>query len=298
MVSKTVNSVAKPVKEFTDKAIKPVKKVADKVNNQVKHVVDKAKKEVKDKVINPAKHAVDKAKKEVKDKVINPAKHVVDKANKEIKDKVNKAEKEITNNVIKNVVKPSINTLHKIEPLVKPTINKINKFLNSHPKIKKISDPLIKEIKSIIKDPRKQIEEILKDPKNAPKIVGKALNSIIDKIKAFHPLEKIKDEIKHLEKDLENFMEKNKIPVKEIKKLFINESHKVQQTIKQLSQKARNGIYWLKKKGYWEPIKFIAETAGQYAAESVCSAFLSPLVCGLAMDIVFTFVVDKYLDSL
>ena len=93
-------------------------------------------------------------------------------------------------------------------------------------------------------------------------------------------------------------MEKNKIPVKEIKKLFINESHKVQQTIKQLSQKARNGIYWLKKKGYWEPIKFIAETAGQYAAESVCSAFLSPLVCGPAMDIVFTFVVDKYLDSL
>ena len=122
--------------------------------------------------------------------------------------------------------------------MVKPTINKINKFLNSHPKIKKISDPLIKEIKSIIKDPRKPIEEILKDPKNAPKIVGKALNSIIDKIKAFHPLENIKDGIKHLENNLENFMEKNKIPVKEIKKLFINESHKVQQTIKHLSQKA------------------------------------------------------------
>ena len=43
-------------------------------------------------------------------------------------------------------------------------------------------------------------------------------------------------------------MEKNKIPVKEIKKLFINESHKVQQTIKHLSQKEKNDIYWLKKR--------------------------------------------------
>ena len=66
----------------------------------------------------------------------------------------------------------------------------------------------------------------------------------------------------------------------------------------QLSQKARNGIYWLKKKGYWEPIKFVAEQAGQYAATAICSAYLTPVVCEPAMDIVFTFVVDKYLDSL
>jgi hypothetical protein len=68
--------------------------------------------------------------------------------------------------------------------------------------------------------------------------------------------------------------------------------------LNQLSQKARNGIYWLKKKGYWEPIKFVAEQAGQYAATTLCSMYLTPVVCEPAMDLVFTFVVDKYLDSL
>ena len=112
----------------------------------------------------------------------------------------------------------------------------------------------------------------------------------MDKVKASHPFEKIKAELK----DLENFMKK-KISVQELKKLFVD---KPVQFFNQLSQKARNGIYWLKKKGYWEPIKFVAETAGQYGATALCSLYLSPAICKPAMDLVFTFVVDRYLDSL
>ena len=174
--------------------------------------------------------------------------------------------------------------------MIDPAIKQVKKFLNDHPNIKKISDPFIKEIHKAIKDPSKTIHHILKDPKNAQKIVGKALKTIIDNVNKLHPLEKIKNGLK----SLENFMRKN-IPVKELKKFFVNTPKKV---LNQLSTKARNGIYWLKKKGYWEPIKFAIKTAGQYGATALCSAYLSPVICKPAMDLAFTLVVNKYIDKL
>ena len=239
------------------------------------------------KVAKPARQAVTR--------VAKPVRQVVNKVAKPVQQVVNKATKTIPSTVVKKVIKPSINTINKyrvtIKKMVDPTIKKINNFLKAHPKIKKITDPLINEIKKAAKDPHKTIGEILKDPKNAQKIVEKALKPIIDKVKAFHPFERIKGELKKLE----NFMEKKNIPVKELKKLFVDTPAKA---LNKLSQKARNGIYWLKKNGYWEPIKLVAEVAGQYAATALCSAYLTPAVCEPAMDLLFTFVVDKYLDSL
>ena len=174
--------------------------------------------------------------------------------------------------------------------MIDPAIKQVKKFLNDHPNIKKISDPFIKEIHKAIKDPSKTIHHILKDPKNAQKIVGKALKTIIDNVNKLHPLEKIKNGLK----SLENFMRKN-IPVKELKKFFVNTPKKV---LNQLSTKARNGIYWLKKKGYWEPIKFAIKTAGQYGATALCSAYLSPFICKPAVDLAFSLVVNKYIDKL
>ena len=247
----------------------------------------------KDTAINAATKATKPVQQAVT-KVTKPVQQEVTKVTKPIQKEVTKITKPLSSNVIKKVVKPSINTVKKIEVPIKkmidPAIKHIQKFLNDNPKIKKISDPLIKEIHKVIKDPKKTIQEILKDPKNAQKVVGKALKTIMDKVKASHPFEKIKAELK----DLENFMKK-KISVQELKKLFVD---KPVQFFNQLSQKARNGIYWLKKKGYWEPIKFVAETAGQYGATALCSLYLSPAICKPAMDLVFTFVVDRYLDSL
>ena len=247
----------------------------------------------KDTAINAATKATKPVQQAVT-KVTKPVQKEVTKITKPVQQEVTKITKPLSSNVIKKVVKPSINTVKKIEVPIKkmidPAIKHIQKFLNDNPKIKKISDPLIKEIHKVIKDPKKTIQEILKDPKNAQKVVGKALKTIMDKVKASHPFEKIKAELK----DLENFMKK-KISVQELKKLFVD---KPVQFFNQLSQKARNGIYWLKKKGYWEPIKFVAETAGQYGATALCSLYLSPAICKPAMDLVFTFVVDRYLDSL
>jgi F0F1-type ATP synthase membrane subunit b/b' len=247
----------------------------------------------KDTAINAATKATKPVQQAVT-KVTKPVQQEVTKVTKPIQKEVTKITKPLSSNVIKKVVKPSINTVKKIEVPIKkmidPAIKHIQKFLNDNPKIKKISDPLIKEIHKVIKDPKKTIQQILKDPKNAQKVVGKALKTIMDKVKASHPFEKIKAELK----DLENFMKK-KISVQELKKLFVD---KPVQFFNQLSQKARNGIYWLKKKGYWEPIKFVAETAGQYGATALCSLYLSPAICKPAMDLVFTFVVDRYLDSL
>jgi hypothetical protein len=248
-------------------------------------------------IVKPAQQAVNKVVKQVQqnaNKVAKPVQQTGNNVVKSLQQNANNAVKPLASSVIKNVVKPSINTVKKIEAPIKkmidPAIKQVKKFLNDHPNIKKISDPFIKEIHKAIKDPSKTIHHILKDPKNAQKIVGKALKTIIDNVNKLLPLEKIKNGLK----SLENFMRKN-IPVKELKKFFVNTPKKV---LNQLSTKARNGIYWLKKKGYWEPIKFAVKTAGQYGATALCSAYLSPVICKPAVDLAFTLVVNKYIDKL
>ena len=218
---------------------------------------------------------------------INP---VIKNVKQKIKTKIEKPIVRVITPKVKQIEKKVVIPLER--RLFSPTIKRINAFLNKHPKLKKISDPFIKELKKI--DPKKSIKEILADPQNAGKIINKTLKPFIDKVKAKHPFKIIKGKIK----EFENFLEKNKIPVKKITSLFKKVSDKGKQALNQLSQRGRNTIYWLKKKGYWEPIKFVIETGGQYAAESLCSLYLTPLVCGPVVEVAFTFGVNRYLDSL
>jgi len=246
------------------------------------------------KLANKAKKPISKVVKTVAKPIKKNVPKVVSQVTNPIKKNVPKVVSQVTNPIKKNVIKPSINTLTKLEPhikkVVKPAIQQVNKFLKAHPKIKNFADPFIKEIKKHIKEPGKTIEHILKDPKNAQKIIAKALKPLIDKVKSSHPFAKIKAELRNVQ----NFMKKQKITVGQLQKLF----GKSVEAIKKLPQQARNGIYWLKKNGYWEPIKFVVEQVGQYAATALCSAYLTPAVCEPAVSLAFSLVIDPALDKL
>ena len=266
-MEKFINQKGKDVKKFIDQKGKDVKKFIDQKGKDAKKFIDQKGKDVKrifDRNINPT---IKKVKQNFKNKIERPI--------------INKAKQ-----IEKKVVVP----LEK--KIAHPIFQRINKFLNDHPKIKKISDPLIKELKKI--DPKKSLKEILKDPQNAGKIIHKTFKPFIDKVKDIHPFKIIKGKFK----EFENFLEKHNIPVKKLTSLFKDIPKNAQKAFNQLTQKGRNAIYWLKKKGYWEPIKFVVETGGQYAAESLCSLYLTPLVCGPVVDVAFTFGVNRYLDSL
>ena len=293
LISAIAYAIVEDSNEYDDVSLEINYKPLTNILNKAKGPIIKA----ANPIVKPAQQAVNKVVKQVQqnaNKVAKPVQQTGNNVVKSLQQNANNAVKPLASSVIKNVVKPSINTVKKIEAPIKkmidPAIKQVKKFLNDHPNIKKISDPFIKEIHKAIKDPSKTIHHILKDPKNAQKIVGKALKTIIDNVNKLHPLEKIKNGLK----SLENFMRKN-IPVKELKKFFVNTPKKV---LNQLSTKARNGIYWLKKKGYWEPIKFAVKTAGQYGATALCSAYLSPVICKPAVDLAFTLVVNKYIDKL
>ena len=293
LISAIAYAIVEDSNEYDDVSLEINYKPLTNILNKAKGPIIKA----ANPIVKPAQPAVNKVVKQLQqnaNKVAKPVQQTGNNVVKSLQQNANNAVKPLARSVIKNVVKPSINTVKKIEAPIKkmidPAIKQVKKFLNDHPNIKKISDPFIKEIHKAIKDPSKTIHHILKDPKNAQKIVGKALKTIIDNVNKLHPLEKIKNGLK----SLENFMRKN-IPVKELKKFFVNTPKKI---LDQLSSKARNGIYWLKKKGYWEPIKFAVKTAGQYGATALCSAYLSPVICKPAVDLAFTLVVNKYIDKL
>jgi hypothetical protein len=293
LISAIAYAIVEDSNEYDDVSLEINYKPLINILNKAKGPIIKA----ANPIVKPAQPVVNKVVKQVQqnaNKVVKPVQQTGNNVVKSLQQNANNAVKPLASSVIKNVVKPSINTVKKIEAPIKkmidPAIKQVKKFLNDHPNIKKISDPFIKEIHKAIKDPSKTIHHILKDPKNAQKIVGKALKTIIDNVNKLHPLEKIKNGLK----SLENFMRKN-IPVKELKKFFVNTPKKI---LDQLSSKARNGIYWLKKKGYWEPIKFAVKTAGQYGATALCSAYLSPVICKPAVDLAFTLVVNKYIDKL
>ena len=255
-IKKVIEQKGKDAKKFIEQKGKDAKKFIDQKGKDVKRIFDRN--------INPT---IKKVKQNIKNKIERPI--------------INKA---------KQIEKKVVDPLEK--KIAHPIFNRLNKFLNKHPKIKKISDPLIQELKKI--DPKKSIKEILKDPQNAGKIIHKTFKPFIDKVKDIHPFKIIKDKYK----EFENFFEKNNIPVKKLTSLFKDIPKKAHKAFNQLTQKGRNAIYWLKKKGYWEPIKFVVETGGQYAAESLCSIYLTPLVCGPVVEVAFTFGVNRYLDSL
>jgi len=243
--------------------------------------------------LTPIKNLVNKAK--------GPASKPANSLLKPIEKKVPQNVNPVINPKKNNIIKPSSNTLTKFEPHIKRmvgwAIKHVNDYLKAHPKIKNIAEPFIKEIKTHIKDPNKTIEHILKDPKNAQKIITKALKSLFDKVKSSHPFAQIKGKLR----DFQNFMKKQKISVDELQKILgksVNGiKNDIKNDIKKIPQQVRNGIYWLKKKGYWKPLLFVAEQVGQYGATALCSIYVPYNICDPVMNIAFTFVIDPYIEK-
>ena len=66
----------------------------------------------------------------------------------------------------------------------------------------------------------------------------------------------------------------------EFKGWIKNVVKKVKDFGKKVVDKVKSGINYLKQKGYWNLIVNTLKTVGKIAATSVCSAYLSPAVCG------------------
>jgi hypothetical protein len=114
---------------------------------------------------------------------------------------------------------------------------------------------------------------------------------IIDKLKGVHPFDKIFDRVKELQKH----MKKKPLTKKEIQRHF---SGKALDIFQKLSKAVQNGIHWLKVNGFWEPLKEVVKTVGKVGATSLCSAYLSPVICGPAVGFVFDAFIDKQIDKL
>ena len=114
---------------------------------------------------------------------------------------------------------------------------------------------------------------------------------IIDKLKGEHPFEKIFERIKEFQKHLKNKVLSNK----EIQRHF---QGKPLDLFQKLSKAVQNGIHWLKVNGFWEPLKAVVKNVGQVAATSLCSAFITPVVCGPAVGFAFDAFINKQIDNL
>lgn len=122
-------------------------------------------------------------------------------------------------------------------------------------------------------------------------MIKKAAKPVIEQVKKSNIGKKIIAPFKNFE----DFLEKNHIPIKEAKKMFKDNALKA---YNQLSKKVQNGIYWLKQKGYWEPLVVVGETLGEMAATSACSMAITPAICEPAVGFLFTFVINPYVDSI
>jgi len=279
-----------PVKKFIQPVQKFVKREGNKVQKALRPVVKPLQ--------NIVKREGNKVKKALRP-VVSPIQKIVDKQKRNFRRFVGPGGKNLRMRIFNNFVKPSVNTAKDIErrfhkPLKKfldPATKRVNKFLKAHPTLKKIVDPLYKELKKSAKDPNKILEQIFQDPKNLNKIIKKSTKQVIEQIKKSGVIKKITDPLKKGE----DFLEKHYIPIKEAKKMFKDKALKA---YKQLSKKVQNGIYWLKKKGYWEPLVLVGETLGEMAATSVCSMALTPAICEPLVGFAFTFVIDPYIDSI
>ena len=275
--------IIKPVQKFVKREGKKVKKVLKPVVKPIQKFVKREGKKVK-KALKP---------------VVKPIQKFADKQKRNFRRFVGPGGKNLRMRFFNNVIKPSVNRAKSIErrvhkPLKKflePATKRVNKFLQAHPTLKKIVDPIYKELKKTAKDPNKILEQIFQDPKNLPKMIKKSAKPIIEQIKKSGVIKKITGPFKKVE----DFLEKHHIPIKEAQKMFKDKALKA---YNQLSKNVQNGIYWLKQKGYWEPLVLVGETLGEMAATSLCSMALTPAVCEPVVGFAFTFVINPYIDSI
>ena len=95
-----------------------------------------------------------------------------------------------------------------------------------------------------------------------------------------HPFKEIKV---HLD-DLQRHMNKPKPPLEQIAEFI---KGKALQAFQNLSHGIQNGIHWLQKNGFWEPIKAAAKNFAQPALTKLCSSHLPSGLCEGVIGFVF-----------
>ena len=95
-----------------------------------------------------------------------------------------------------------------------------------------------------------------------------------------HPFKEIKV---HLN-DLQRHMNKPKPPLEQIAEFI---KGKALQAFQNLSHGIQNGIHWLQKNGFWEPIKAAAKNFAQPALTKLCSSHLPSGLCEGVIGFVF-----------
>ena len=151
-----------------------------------------------------------------------------------------------------------------------------------------------KDIKDIVKDTKDRVEDKVNDQvdhvknqvKDQANKLTEEVKSIIKKLDGKNPFEKIKDHLKELEKSMKSI-----IPLKDIQKDFVGKPLEI---FKKQTKEIQKGIHWLKVNGYWDPIMDVVKVVGKVAAISLCSAFLTPIICKP----VITFVYEAYIKDL
>ena len=91
------------------------------------------------------------------------------------------------------------------------------------------------------------------------------------------------------------YLKKKELTKKEMQRHF---SGKPLDLFQKLSKVVQNGVHWLKVNGFWEPLKAVVKNVGQVAATSLCSAFITPMVCGPAVGFAFDAFINKQIDKL
>ena len=230
---------------------------------RIKNPIKSIKKSVKKIIKNPIKSIKNSAKKIIKNPIniitapISPINIVKTPFNNIIKKSINKAIKKPINKIIK---KP-------IDKIIKKPIDKI---------IKKPIDKIIKKpINKIIKKP---IDKIIKKP--IDNIVKKPIDNIIKKPKEI--IKKIENIAKQPEKVIKQTVKDIlKKPIKELNGLF---KGKLGEKFGKLRDVVKKGIAWLKENDLWTPIVEQIKSMGQKYGNELCEKFLTPEICGPAVD--------------
>ena len=136
------------------------------------------------------------------------------------------------------------------------------------------------------KDIGDAISDAIDDTKRNIENLTDEVKSILKKLEGKNPFAEIKGHIKELEAAMKQIL-----PIKQIQKNFVGKPLEI---FKKQTRQAQNAIYWLKVNGYWDLIMDVVKKVGKVAAISLCSAFLTPVICTP----VITFVFEAYVKNL
>ena len=89
---------------------------------------------------------------------------------------------------------------------------------------------------------------------------------------------------------IKNFIKKTMLKGKELIDKVKNAIEKGKDILEDLKDSISQGVDLLKKKGIWDEIVKYVKTGGKLAATTLCSNYLTPVVCAPLVEIVFNIV--------